>query len=263
MLFHDPWHIIFLLPVAFNAIGNIFQVSLPEIIGLFIPSPVVAKLALTGILLIVGIPIFWILLTAIQLLFDLRAKFRVLGAITLVLWLSGIGMVVFAGLSGASNFTSNVEDRTGYVMDESEWPNLYITFNENNTEEKSTHRKSARIAGQSFTWFENTVQAMGKPELKIVRSRDDEVFLEVITESWGSSPWDANEIAGNIRYDFQQKDSLLILDPVFSFDKNDGWRNQKVRLELHVPEEKTVVIRDNNNTIPIEWSRNVNVREAG
>ena len=252
---------VFLLPFTIYASSGVLQFSLPEVLNIFLPSAFISQLATTGLFLIIGIPIFWIFMLAIQLLFDLRPKLKALGVITLILWLSGIGMVVFAGISGARNFTHHYSFSQEHEVEQTESDRIYLRLNENQTRIYNLHDHSRSLSNWRVMWLDGEFEAAGIPSLSIKTTNNANLSMSVIKESRGFSRPAAIQHASAIEYSFQQLDSLLILDPLFFYDKKDGWRGQKVYIELFVPEEKTVVLpKQFRKKMNVQWSRSVNTQ---
>ena len=253
---------IFFFPFGFEISHGIFGTSLPEIFSAFLTSTQWVNLALISIVLIIGIPVFWMLMTGIQLLFDIKTTSKYLGLITFIIWLAAIAILSISAVNGARNFTSHHEISSEYVLETTEWPNLYIRLNESGVPHDVIRRNRFQVARWSYMWQESTDKAMGVPELRLKASGNDQITLEVIKESRGPSIRQAAMNSESINFSFYQKDSLLILDPVFYFDKDDGWRNQKVKLELSIPEDKVAMLQKNfRKNMDVQWSRAINVVE--
>jgi phage shock protein PspC (stress-responsive transcriptional regulator) len=253
---------IFFFPFGLEITHGIFGSSLPEIFSAFLTSTQWVNLALISIVLIVGIPVFWMLMTGIQLLFDIKTTSKYLGLITFIIWLAAVAVLSISAVNGARNFTSHHETSSEYVFERSDWPNLYVQLNESGVPRELIRRNRFQTSRWSYLWKESSEEALGIPELRLKTSRNDNITLEVIKESRGPSIRQAALNAENINYTFSQRDSLLLLDPVFYFDKSAGWRNQKVKLELSIPEDKAAMLqKDFRRKMWVQWSRSVNVVE--
>jgi hypothetical protein len=253
---------IYMLPLGFHMTPGVLHASLPEMLSAVLTSAQWVSITLLSIVLIVGIPVFWMLMAGIQLLFDIKTSSRYLGLITFIIWLAAVATLSLAFVSGARNFTSHHESSTEYVLERSQWPNLYIHLNEPKFPEDAIRRNRLKVAKWNYLWQETTEDAMGIPELRLKASQSDEILLEVIKESRGPSLRHASQNVESIEYSFLQKDSLLILDPVFYFDKADGWRNQQVKLQLSIPEDKVAMLQKNlRKNMWVQWPRSVSVVE--
>lgn len=75
--------------------------TLPEMLELWLPSYWIINLAMVGLLFTIGIPVLLLVVFGISLIFKLSGNSK-LGMISLLLWIIGIGLLVFAFLSGMS-----------------------------------------------------------------------------------------------------------------------------------------------------------------
>ncbi len=80
---------------------NHFYLPFTEIIQNFDPSPLMAGLGITGILLVVGLPFLWIMILGFQLLFNFKANLRIPGIISFVLWFIGLNLIIVFALNMA------------------------------------------------------------------------------------------------------------------------------------------------------------------
>jgi phage shock protein PspC (stress-responsive transcriptional regulator) len=253
---------IYVIPVGLHFTHGIVNFSLPDILAAFLSSVQWVNITLIAILLLVGIPVFWMLLTGIQLLFDIKTTSKYLGAITLILWLAAIGTIVISAVSGATQFTSHAETTENYQLETSQWPNLYLQVNESEIPETREGEKSMKLGNWNYTWSDTSDEVRGFPELHLRKSPNETTFIDVVKESRGSSLIEAQRNSENISYSFVQKDSLLLLDPVFFVDKKDGWRNQEVTIELYIPEDKIAVMdRNIRRYLSVRGTHNVGITE--
>jgi len=253
---------IYLIPVGLHHTHGVWLLSVAEILTAFLSSTLWVQLTMASLIIIVGVPIFWMLLTGVQLLFDIKTTSRYLGAITFILWLAALGTIVLAGVNASRNFFAEHSSGTEYILEDTPWPNLYIQINEQKLTDAGISQNRNHLRAWRMNWQEAVDKALGMPQLRIKASTNNKSSLEVIREARGISPYQAGLNAANIEYSFIQKDSLLILDPVFYFDKEDGWRNQKVILELNVPEEKIAILQKNiKRTMQVKWNSPVRVVE--
>jgi phage shock protein PspC (stress-responsive transcriptional regulator) len=239
--------------------------SVPEFLSAFLSSDAwisATTLALAGL---IGIPVFWMLLVGIQLLFEIKTTSRYLGAFTFLLWLVAIGTIALAAVSSVRNFSGHNTSRDEIVLANSSWANMYVRLDDSRqfrTSKTSFKRGNKEWHQWHHYWMNSEGQAYGMPKLRIKPSDDDQTRLYIIKEARGMGDYQAGLNAENIRYSFSQKDSLLILDPVFIYNKSDGWRDQRITLELSIPEHKIAVMDKNvRQNISTWWNGSVNVIE--
>jgi phage shock protein PspC (stress-responsive transcriptional regulator) len=259
---------LFWVPFTFHGDQGLFHFSIAEFLSSFLSNPQFVQLAILGIILLVGIPIFMILVAGIKLLFGIEGKNRYLGIFAFVLWLAGLGIVAFMGVQAGRNFSDHQIITEEHTLPLSGWSNIYLELTSTPDAERpfrhsrTSHRyQSASSSGSSFR-YHTLNEAKGTPRLVIRRTGDDYPSLVIKKESRGMNFPEANHNTSNIEYSFNQKDSLLILNPYFFYEKEDGWRNQKLTLELYIPENKTVVMNHKfKRYLDVSWNRDVAVRE--
>ncbi|MFW5663678.1 MAG: PspC domain-containing protein [bacterium] len=252
---------VFLLPFTIYTSSGVLQFSIPEVLNVFLPSPVVSQMATAGLFLVIGIPVFWIFMMAIQLLFDLRPRLKALGIITLIFWLLGIGMVVFAGLSGVRNIMHHYNFEEDHQVEQITGDRIYLNMNEEMAGTYQLYEHSGNLNDWQVMWHEGEFKAAGIPTLNIRTANNDMTSMIISTEARGYSQQAAIEHTSSIDYNFRQQDSLLVFDPLFLYDQEDGWRNQKVQIELYVPADKTVVLpKELRRIMHVRWSTSVDTQ---
>jgi len=251
---------IYMIPVGFQHEYPDWMVSIPEIISAFLASDIWLKPTLIALLVLVGIPILGLLMAGVQLLFDIRTSGKFFGAISLIIWLAALATVALAAISSARNFTADNSTSNLVEFSQSSWPNLYINLDESKIASLNRIEGKNQITTWHSLWNVSDAQATGQPQLLIKRSESDQVTLEIVKESYGITPVRALQNASEINYSFVQKDSLLVLDPFFTFDKIAGWRNQKVLIVLGLPENKIgVVSKSLKRNLTVRWNNEVNI----
>ncbi|MFN3556550.1 MAG: PspC domain-containing protein [Bacteroidales bacterium] len=253
---------IYLMPAGLHWGTGFTFFSLPDLLTAFLPSAQWVQLAMFAIVLIVGIPIFWMLLTGIQLLFSVRASSRYLGIFTFVVWLAALGALSISAVAGARNFAVQQQTVQEIQLEQGQWPELLLALNK--SDHPSSHRINRHAGPHKFMvmWHESDNTALGVPEMRIQKSTDNDLYLEIVRQARGASLTQARENAESIDFGFHQNDSLIVFDPVFSYGKEHGFRNQKLDLILHVPEHKSVVLLNNmRRNMYVRWGRDLEVSE--
>lgn len=83
---------------------------------------------------------------------------------------------------------------------------------------------------------------MSNIKIRLVKSSDDSFHVKIIRRARASSSMLAEQAAEKISFSVQQADSLLTLPLGFPIDKNTGFRNQQVVMELSIPVGKEVYV---------------------
>lgn len=233
---------IYWLPVSISASYGIIHLSIHEFLTVFLTSPLHIKLAMTGILLILLIPVFWIIMMAIQLIFGLKNRLRFLGPITFFFWLCGMALIVFVLIVGVRNFTNHYSYTETHNLQVTEGQNFQVQVNSEKFELYDMRREASKLAGWKLRWQHSETTAAGVPGLRVTSTAQETPTLKITRQARGNSDFQAAENAEKITYAFQQKDSVLYIDPAFYYNKDQGWRNQKVSLELQIPTNSSVAV---------------------
>ena len=89
----------------------------------------------------------------------------------------------------------------------------------------------------------------GKPRFTIESSESGEVELEIRKKSRGRKSKIAWNHARELEYYWNQRDSLLLLDPYFKLGEGQRWRDPYVRMKLLVPVGTSVYLNENMTEI--------------
>ncbi|MFT4205122.1 MAG: PspC domain-containing protein [Chitinophagaceae bacterium] len=83
--------------------------------------------------------------------------------------------------------------------------------------------------------------------LKIEPSKDDNYHVESMAYSNGVNKEEATRLASKIQYQFDQKDSILFIPTQFFVNRNDKFRNQRVRIRISVPVGKQIIVKKDSH----------------
>jgi phage shock protein PspC (stress-responsive transcriptional regulator) len=248
--------IIFAIFFLFNVFGN-FQ-FIPHVINkFFIWTQNALRLLITAIVepgltetftiialsALIGIPLLMMIVTGIRLIFGIKGKIKPLGAIAGFLWFLGLVLLSVIIIVSARNYSSLQKSTQETSLEMSEWPVIYIDLD--NSLHVDLYRDTwvdYRLASLNSFWKDEGSYARGIPSLTISHEKPEKFAMHLSKEARGINNPEAQDNAENIKWNFNQVDSLIILDPYFFFDKKSGWRNQKVKAELFIPFGKQVEI---------------------
>jgi len=79
--------------------------SLPEILDFWLPNIMLVNIALTGVLLFVGIPLLLLVTFGISLVFNITSTSRSWKMTALLLWILGLGLILFSTFAGIYQIT--------------------------------------------------------------------------------------------------------------------------------------------------------------
>jgi len=189
----------------------------------------------------VGIPFFFLLYLGLKILVNnLKsigniAKFSLLG-----LWLISVGLLIVFGIRQAAEFsyTGSVNDRNELVLGVPS-DTLIITMKDMDMDYS---RDDIHFGRMTFGYDENDNRILMSDEvdIKIRKSDDDAMSINIRKDADGSSTPAARDRARNIEYRYVVNGNEIVLDKYLTTEISNKTRNQEVTVTIYVPEGKTV-----------------------
>jgi len=90
---------------AFESMAYSLPLSLPEILDFWLPNIMLVNIALTGVLLFVGIPLLLLITFGISMVFNITSTSRSWKMTALLLWILGLGLILFSIFAGIYQVT--------------------------------------------------------------------------------------------------------------------------------------------------------------
>ena len=196
----------------------------------------------------VGIPFFFLLYLGLKILVNnLKsigniAKFSLLG-----LWLISVGLLIVFGIRQAAEFsyTGSVNDRSELVLDVPS-DTLIITMKDMDMDYS---RDDIHFGRMTFGYDENDNRILMSDEvdIKIRKSDDDAMSINIRKDADGSSTPAARDRARNIEYRYVVNGNEIVLDKYLTTATSNKARNQEVTVTIYVPESMTVYFDDSTS----------------
>lgn len=217
------------------------------------------------------LPVIGILTWLIRRIIGARSRNNYLGYTFGSLWVIGLICLIFLAASVGRHFstpssvhdeieltppangklTVKIDDSKPYYIDESgDWMGM-----------------NWRHRGPFFNLTEDSV-TLNTVRIDVIKSKDSSWHLERVKSSLGNSSAEARNLASQINFPIEQRDSILALSRGFIITPNQLFRNQKVLLVIEMPVGKKILMKRNldeykwftvnrkrwrNNGIDIEW----------
>jgi phage shock protein PspC (stress-responsive transcriptional regulator) len=205
---------------------------------------------------IVGIPFFFLFYLGLKILINnLKsigniAKFSLLG-----IWIISLLGLIAVGILQANEIAFEANTSSKHELAITTGDTLYVKMQGNANFSKSLRRNS----GFDIVYDENDTQQIFSRNVRlIVKSTTDSLaYLNITKIADGRSHSAAKERAGNINYEYMLVDKVLNLDGYFLTEIGNKYRNQKVEVELYLPEGS--VLNADENT----WSYHSNTSSYG
>lgn len=195
--------------------------------------------AILGVVLFVGIPLLMLFYLGLQLVFQFKKGGKAIGAIGLILWLVGIGLMIFSGVSIATQFTRSKTISQTELLEPFTGDTLYLK--KADIPEYFKGNRIMRSNGLQVWDRDGNLSVEGRPIIEI-NNDADQFAITIEKTACGSGYDDAASNASGAEYFWFQKDSVLQLDRIFTLAPGSLLREQEVRVILEIPEDKNVVI---------------------
>jgi phage shock protein PspC (stress-responsive transcriptional regulator) len=218
------------------------------------------------------LPVIGILTWLIRRIIGARSRNNYLGYTFGSLWVIGLICLIFLAASVGRHFSTpsslhdeieltppsngklivKIDDSKPYFIDDSgDWMGM-----------------NWRHDGPFFNLTEDSL-SLNTVRIDIIKSKDSSWHLERVKSSLGNNSAEARNLASQINFPIEQKDSILELSRGFIITPNQLFRNQKVLLVIEMPVGKKILMKRNlddfkwftvnrkrwrNNGIDIEWN---------
>ena len=248
---------VFLILISFvSLMGLILSFSLTDVLfgtllshGTWIPElgslfllPDQQWTGFIGLALTLGIPMLVIFYLGMHLVFRFKKGGPAFLVTSLILWLAGIGLVAYTGVSVASGFANkeNVEEHKTLEVPDSD--TIYIEPNKASLK-LAEGRHLFSNNGVSIKRRDDQLILVGTPDIEVVRTEGN-FRISIRKEARGKNGEKAMENANLIEYFFLQNDSVLLLDRYFSVQNLAMMRQQEVDVTIEIPANKEVKVAD-------------------
>lgn len=214
-------------------------------------------LGMFGLILFIAIPILGIIYGGVKLLLKIRYRNRWLNLAMGLIWLTGFMIVLYVGIKTGNEFSEGgkVKEQLSLIQKDT----LYLAMNDmqelrselqinDDWRNKRHYSKKHHITiGESDNSFYigkkgNLNQLVGHAELNITPANGDQFEMYIIKKARGEDRQAAAERAKTIQYHFQQNDSLITFDELFTVGPNEKFRVQEVTILIKVPRNKVIYL---------------------
>jgi phage shock protein PspC (stress-responsive transcriptional regulator) len=188
----------------------------------------------TGLLLVIGIPLFMLCVVGIRLIFDLKRS-RIVGMIAGNIWLiAAILTAIFViKLSNSFRHQEVVVQEKKLIMPVSK--SINIDVRPIIKEDTYSFPHFIEINEWNMVLADDQKLFYGIPQLNIVKSPDSTFSIMELKKARGITTREAIKRAENIVYNYEQNDTSLAFDSYFTLPEDEVWKRQELSIELKVP----------------------------
>ncbi|GAB4452760.1 MAG: PspC domain-containing protein [Bacteroidia bacterium] len=197
-----------------------------------------------SILFLIGIPVIMLVSGLIKFIFNIKKSLKYLGIVALILWLAGWGLLIISVIPLTENFSEKTYSKsqiTQYVL-----PNRTIFIKMKEIEEDNEDDGfQIKVFNKIFYSENNKEKNLGFPSVVIKKSKGDSLRINVINSAVAESKKQARQLAQNIKYDLDIKDSIIELSPQYIIPKEDKFHFQKTKVVIEIPQNRYVYFSKN------------------
>jgi len=237
--------VIALIP-AFFATGSIFIHTLPgfhyisifDISKLLFAGTYISKMAYVGLLLVIYIPLIAIIFHGIRLVFGYKGRSG-MGATFFIIWITGVILLIISGMQLANDMNQKITVKTEIQLDSLNQDTLYI---------KMDNRFFSNIDmiddvddNFNINFYADNDYFYTTPRITYNQIDSNETTKITIRKKTRANKYKkAKILAENINFPYKVHGDTLFISPLIQIAKENKWRNQKVVIELQIPEGKHI-----------------------
>jgi phage shock protein PspC (stress-responsive transcriptional regulator) len=228
-----------LLGITIGSIVMMFSSTMPEnfvINHIQTPIGLETPLWIQGLLLLlaVGIPLFFLLILGLKLLFTNMKSIGTIAKLSLLaVWIIALGILVSLGIKEATQIAYDGKDVKKEIINIAKTDTLMVKFVNNDFYSKDRYRST----DFKLTQDENNKEIIYSNNVSIEVMKTDEAlpFIQVERLAVGKSAKEAKSRAEKIKYSYKIVGNQLLLDNYLLTEVTNKFRDQKVELYLYLP----------------------------
>jgi phage shock protein PspC (stress-responsive transcriptional regulator) len=196
----------------------------------------------TGLLIIIGIPLLLMLWGGIRLIFNLP-RVRFLAGIATLAWICAFIITAIFGFKVANSFHYPGEFTREAPLQVTKADTLHLSAIQLLPEDSDWENQGFFHFPEMKIVISNDEQIIrGIPLIKIRTSPDSLARIFIRTSAKGAFRNQAEENAEKISYNWKQQNDTLYLSDSFILPDEEKWRKQEARVEVQLPEGTVVGI---------------------
>ena len=226
------------LVVAGIAIA-VSSAALFPIKDLLISTPAQGMMVWASIGLLIGIPIVALVIFIIRKLTGVRETNRYAGYTLTFLWLLGLVLAGIVTTSLVKDFRRPITETETVAIQQPTNSKLIV---------KKTWGIMSESEGDDLSFFDDHLLIADDTviinyiRVRVEKSLNDSFSVDVSRFSRGRTVQQARQLAHDIQFSLNQKDSILYLPEGFSLPPHSKYRGQRVTITIKVPVGKNIVI---------------------
>ena len=216
---------------------------LPHILPIF-TDPKYVPFVMVAMILVIVIPLIGLIYGGIKLIFRFKVNDKMVGVFALILWLISLAGLITIGSFEGVHYSKTARLTNTYKLEHFTSDTLILKTGDQPTNSENSDFVSFEIDNDGIYRDHETGTIYGKPTFTIEKSESGELKLEIRKRSRGRNSKKAWGHARDLEYYWNQRDSLIVLDPYFKLSEGQRWRDPSVSITLMLPEGYAVYLNE-------------------
>lgn len=188
------------------------------------------------IFLLFAIPILALIYAGVRIIFRFKAKDALLGIIAAVIWVTSVVTLSLTIFYQARSLAVRENVKTTQTLRVSSKTKLLYLKSFNYPIDSINNRELLNIFDMKLVEINGAKRLVGIPTLSIKKSDDEYPSIEVVRQSRGINHITARYNAKAIDYGITYSDTIITFDPLYIMPQDTKWKNQKLTINLYLPE---------------------------
>src|SRR5690554_2387151 len=199
--------------------------------SIFFSSDLMYYFAVVGVGLLLIIPLIAILYNSIKIIFKLSPSRKYFVAPAIGLWLIGVILLIFSAIFTINEFSNEQTYVNSTTLSSIQGDTLVVDVLEKN---------QGLVFFDSDFLIDGDSMLINRTELDVLKSSDENIKLTFNKYARGNNRRIAGEKAKNIQPIYEVKGNQLLFSSFYSAPVVDKFRKQKLKVELLLPEGKSI-----------------------
>lgn len=222
---------------------NVVNTNFPTLVEVFFAND---TLALFTLFILVLVPILFLIILGIKLLFSQKMKVKTLSIFLLVIWIVALISMSFIGVYTGLDFKEKYKSENKVTITE-DYNQISLRF----IEEDILITDFIDSDFDDFFAIEQDQIKLGYVNVQVIPTEDSLFYYTIERSSNGRTLKTAKERADRIQFEVENQDSVLTVPTRYIFSKEDKIRGQEVGVKIYVPYDKVIVLQGNLEDYPI------------
>jgi len=213
-------------------------IDLPQFSHMFANSGHYYAIVICLVVLVL-IPIVALIYWGIKILFNIRSQHRGLRAFVLTAWILALILFITLVILNGPSYGLETSGKQSVRIEQKTYPRIYLSVRDNTGNKRITQY---RVFDHRFNYSEWDEALYSKPELSLVQSEDEGLYLSVEKFANNVGMKHSQEFLDRINYHWEQQDSVIYIDRYLAIDDEDFWMFARVHVNLRIPENQVVIL---------------------